>query len=465
MMNYKEMSSLGKLIILESLILLVPCIILVLYHDEFKYATNFVLPSIVSLIIGYGIGHRKKENLSGSQTVVIAWLYGFILAAIPFYMYHGLTVVQSLFESVSSFTTTGFSVLNVECIPKIYLFYRGFLQYVGGLGFVMTIMLFVHEKESVILYEAEGHEDKLMPNISKTVKVIFLMYLSFLLAGTSLYVLAGMSLFDGIVHAMCALSTGGFSNKTLSIGYYNSISIEIVSVILMAIGTTNFSLLLLLFRGRVKAFFKASEIRLLMAIVMITVPLMALLLLNNYGINESIKLAFFNVFSAVSTTGFSTSNYHVWPETSLLIMIILMLIGGGIGSTSGGIKLGRVVRILKFLKKNIVKKFTSSRVVTLTYYSKGYEKEILSDDKTDEDMTYALTYIMLFIAGTLALTYFGGYTVIEGAFEFASAIGTVGLSIGITDISTPSICLIIEIIGMILGRLEIFVIFEAIYRK
>lgn len=142
-----------------------------------------------------------------------------------------------------------------------------------------------------------------------------------------------------------------------------------------------------------------------------------------------------------------------------------MIIGGGIGSTSGGIKLGRVARILKVLKTNITKKFISQRTVTLTYYSKGCDKEILDDKQIADDMTYASTYIILFLIGTLALTYFGGYTIIEGAFEFASAIGTVGLSIGITNINTPSICLIIEIIGMILGRLEIFVIIEAIYKK
>ena len=465
MIRFRDISSLGKLIILESLILIVPCVIFVFFPDEIRYIGNFVFPSLVSIIIGFIIGYQIKNNLSGSRTVVIAWMYGFILAAVPFYMYHGLDIIQALFESVSSFTTTGFSILDVENIPKVYLLYRGFLQYVGGLGFVMTVMLFVHEKGSVVLYEAEGHQDKLMPNISKTVKVIVLMYISFLVIGTSLYAMAGMTIFDSVVHTMCALSTGGFSNKALSIGYYNSTSIEIISVILMAIGTTNFSLLLLLFKGRIREFFRSSEIRLLGTIILITVPLMVLFLIENNSLIESVKLAFFNIFSAISTTGFSTSDYHTWPETSLMIMIILMIIGGGIGSTSGGIKLGRVARILKVLKTNITKKFISQRTVTLTYYSKGCDKEILDDKQIADDMTYASTYIILFLIGTLALTYFGGYTIIEGAFEFASAIGTVGLSIGITNINTPSICLIIEIIGMILGRLEIFVIIEAIYKK
>ena len=277
-------------------------------------------------------------------------------------------------------------------------------------------MLFVHEKGSVVLYEAEGHQDKLMPNISKTVKVIVLMYISFLVIGTSLYAMAGMTIFDSVVHTMCALSTGGFSNKALSIGYYNSTSIEIISVILMAIGTTNFSLLLLLFKGRIREFFRSSEIRLLGTIILITVPLMVLFLIENNSLIESVKLAFFNVFSAISTTGFSTSDYHTWPETSLMIMIILMIIGGGIGSTSGGIKLGRVARILKVLKTNITKKFISQRTVTLTYYSKGCDKEILDDKQIADDMTYASTYIILFLIGTLALTYFGGYTIIEGTF-------------------------------------------------
>ena len=292
------------------------------------------------------------------------------------------------------------------------------------------------------------------------------MYGFFLIAGTILYTIFGMPVFDSIVHTMCALSTGGFSNRLDSIGYYHSLPIEWITVLLMLIGTTNFSLLLLLFRGRIRDFLRASEIRFLAGLTVLTVPVMTLFLAKS-GISagESTELAFFNAFSALSTTGYSTCSYSEWPQTALAVMILLMIIGGGIGSTAGGIKLGRVCRLMKNLAWNIKKKIIPDRTVTLTYYCKGTEKELLDRTQVEEASTYAQTYLLIYVVGTIALTFFSGCTLLEGAFEFASSLGTVGLSIGITHAGTTSVCLLIEIIGMILGRLEIFVLLQAFFKK
>ncbi|MGM9946578.1 TrkH family potassium uptake protein [Floccifex sp.] len=464
MLHKNEMSNIGKMIILESCILFVPLLVIPFFLDEVNQIWKFLLPAILSIGFGFLICHKKKK-LSSYRLVVFSWCYGFILAAIPFWLSGNLNPVQALFESVSGFTTTGLSVLNVEKLPHIYLFYRGFLQYVGGLGFVMMMLLFIQEKDAVTLYQAEGHSDKLMPTIGKTVKVIILMYGFFLIVGTLLYSIFGMPIFDSLVHSMCALSTGGFSNRLESIGYYHSLPVEWITIFLMLIGTTNFSLLLLLFRKRFKDFFKSSEIRFLFGIILISVPLMTLFLMQNgntFGQNS--ELAFFNAFSALSTTGYSTCMYDQWPETALAIMIILMIIGGGIGSTAGGIKLGRVCKLMKNLIWNIKKKIIPDRMVTLMYYCKGKEKELLDKKQVEEASTYAQTYLIFFIIGSIALTFFSGSTLLEGSFEFASSLGTVGLSIGITNNNTSCICLLIEIIGMILGRLEIFVLIQAIYK-
>ena len=138
-------------------------------------------------------------------------------------MYGDVTLTQALFESVSGFTTTGLSVLDVEKLPHTFLFYRAFLPYVGGLGFIMTMLLFVQEKDSAVLYQAEGHPDRLMPGIGKTAKVIGTMYGFFLFIGSLSYTIFGMPFFDSVVHTMCALSTGEFSNRMDSIGYYDSL--------------------------------------------------------------------------------------------------------------------------------------------------------------------------------------------------------------------------------------------------
>lgn len=254
-MLYRENTPvISKMMVLEGMILLVPLLVLPFYRQEAELFWMFLLPALVSIIIGFLVCHTKYHTYNSSRTVVFAWIYGFILAAFPFWLYGNVTPIQALFESVSGFTTTGLSVLDVEHTPHIFLCYRAFLQYVGGLGFVMTMLVFVQGKDSMDLYQAEGHPDKLMPNIGKTAKVIVIMYGFFLIIGTILYTVFRMSLFDSIVHTMCALSTGGFSNRLNSIGHYNSLPIEWITIFLMLIGTTNFSLLLLLFKGRIKAF-------------------------------------------------------------------------------------------------------------------------------------------------------------------------------------------------------------------
>lgn len=463
-----NLSIAGRMMQFEGIILLIPLFVLIFFRDEGSLAGMFIVPALVSMVGGFIVClmSKKRKKLNSDRVVLFSWIYGFILAAIPFYLYGNVSFVQAIFESVSGFTTTGLSVLDVENTPSIFLFYRSFLQYVGGLGFVMTMLIFVQGKYSIDLFKSEGHPDNLMPNIGRTAKVIFFMYSFFLVIGTMMYVACNMPIFDSIMHTMCALSTGGFSNRLDSIGYYNSVSIELVTVFLMFIGTTNFSILLLLFKGRVRDFFRASEVKFLGVIIILLVPLMTLFLVHGgETVFNGLRQSFFNAFSALSTTGYATCNYAEWPETATAVLILMMIIGGGIGSTAGGIKLGRVCIVLKKLWVEIKRKVKPDRTVMMAYYDRGYDKEVLTEDITSEASTYMSVYIILYIMGTLAFTYFAGCTLIEGGFEFASALGTVGLSIGITNGSTSAICLIIEIIGMILGRLEIFVILKAFVKK
>lgn len=468
MMKSEKNSIFGKMMILEGMVLLVPLLVLPFYQKEISLAWMFILPAFISILSGALLCKIKKERgrINSNRIVVGAWLYGFLLAAIPFYLYGNVNPVQALFEAVSGYTTTGLSVLDVSVTPQVFLFYRSFLQFVGGLGFVMMMLIFVQGKHSVNLFEAEGHPDRLMPNIGKTAKVIFKMYSFFLVCGTVAYVIAGMSVFDSLLHTMCALSTGGFSNRLASIGYYESLPIEFITVILMLIGTTNFSLLLLLFRGKWKEFIRSSEMRFLAGIVVLFVPVMTFFLTQSgNSFAESLRQSFFNAFSALSTTGYATSGYTDWPQLAVVLLTILMLVGGGIGSTAGGIKLGRVCIVAKNLWKNVKRKVLPKRSVILCHYNRGTEQEILSEERIEEASTYTQVYLLIFILGSILLSYFAGCSFLYGAFEFASSLGTVGLSIGVTSMETPDICLLIEIVGMIMGRLEIFVLFKIFTKR
>ena len=211
-----------------------------------------MVPGGLSVLLGKLVGLHSRSMASilqekkSCQVVLFAWAYGFFITMLPFLGLRQYRLTQILFESVSGLTTTGLSVLDVTAMAPIYLFYRSFLQFVGGLGFVMMMLVFFQDKDSMEMYIAEGHSDRLMPNIGRTAHVIFLMYSGFLALGVILYRLSGVSLFEGLLHAMCALSTGGFSNRLYSIGEYNSLLVELVTVLLMLVGTTNFAALLLL---------------------------------------------------------------------------------------------------------------------------------------------------------------------------------------------------------------------------
>lgn len=467
MLKSEKIGLMGKIIMMESSILLMPLLLLPFFLKEVDYVWMFAVPGGISVVIGFLLGIlRFPRKVNSNRLVVAAWMYGFIVAAIPFYLYGNINPMQALFESVSGFTTTGLSVLDVSTLPKLFLFYRSLLQFIGGLGFIMMILIFIQGKHSVNLYQAEGHSDRLAPNIGKTAKVIFKMYSFFLVLGTILYVVVGMPLFDSLLHTMCALSTGGFSNRLDSIGYYHSYSIELITVFLMLIGTTNFSLLLLLFKNKWREFMEASEVRFLIGVSVVSIPILSLFLVHKgWGLGESIRHALFNAFSALSTTGYATCSYTDWPDTALVVMIALMVLGGGMGSTAGGMKLGRVCVALKDLWKNIKYKVVPKRVVMVSSYNKGAGKETLSEEQIVEAQTYISVYFLIFLIGSVGLSYWADCSFMHAAFEFASSLGTVGLSIGITNIQTSDICLLIEIIGMILGRLEIFVVFKAFMRK
>jgi trk system potassium uptake protein TrkH len=468
-------SSIGKLMLLVSVLVIMPIFILPFYPEEDKYFLSFLIPGLISAmfslficIITQNIGTSNEEPFTtkrGSITVLFIWIYSFFIGALPFVFGGQLTFVQALFESISGWTTTGLSVMDVRVVPKIFLFYRSFMQYCGGLGFVMMMVMLIQGKQAMSLYNAEGHPDKLAPNLGRTARTIFAMYMIYLVIGTGAYVIFGMSVFESVNHAMCALSTGGFSPQYDSIGAYNSITIEAVTIFLMIIGTTNFAVLLLLVKRKFKQVSKVSEVRFLFIIILISVPIVAGSLASQLYIsfNEGLRLSLFNIVSALSTSGFSTMSYAQWPTFSIGIMIVLMIIGGGIGSTAGGIKLTRVYLMFRIMKENIKRRLSSARAVSNPYFYRAQGKTYIDKSVESDTVGFIFCYIVIFIIGTLLITLTESCSLSDAMFEFASSLGTVGLSIGITGPSTNSATLIIEMIGMLLGRLEIFIVIIGIH--
>lgn len=390
-------------------------------------------------------------------------MYAFFIGTIPFILSNKLSITGAIFESVSGWTTTGLSVMDVETTPNIFLFYRSLMQYCGGLGFVLLMLLFSSGSSAMELFSAEGHPDKLEPNLKTTSRVIMKIYLGFTLLGVVLYAVLGMPLFDAINHAMCALSTGGFSTKTDSIGYYQSLPIEVVTILLMLVGTTNFAILALLLKRNFKKLIRISEMRFFFVLLIVIIPLITFM--GFYGLynslSESLRIAIFQTVSALSTTGFSTVEFDNWKPGMVFIIIIMMLIGGGAGATAGGIKFSRIYVLYKSLSFNIKSRFMPENAVNTEYIFKPQGKVYLSSKYVVEVSRFIFAYMIIFFIGTTMLT-FAGIPIEKAMFEFASSIGTVGISIGVTGVDASSYTLFVQIVGMIMGRLEIFIVLISI---
>ena len=473
--NFKESNDIGKLIIVVGLIVLVPLCILPFFSEEIKQAWIFLVPGISSIVAGLLMcifGKKKslalswRDNLQVSSiSVLFVWFYGFFISAVPFYLSGDLDMVQSLFESVSGWTTTGHSVVDVTQTSHLLLFHRAWIQFIGGLGFVMMMVMLVQSKQAMNLFHAEGHTDNLVPNLKRTARTIFTMFLGFAAGGTILYRIFGMPIFDGICHSFSALSTAGFSTQPNSIGQYDSFPIEVVTEVMMIIGIINFAVLLVMLNGKFKKAFSVTEVRFGFVILAVAIPIAGFGLFSfmNMSLGEGMRVALFNCISAMSTTGYATSDFGSWPAISQCIIIILMYIGGGVGSTAGGIKLIRVFVLMKVTWIDLKKRISADRRVFVASYKRLQGEVFIDTAMVREVVSFTLMYVFITLMGTLALSYTAECTFTEALFDFVSSMGGVGLTSGITGVHSSDATLIVEMIGMILGRLEIFIVLIGIH--
>ena len=471
-----DCSSYGKLMMIIGMLVFVPLFMIPFFPSDTSYTMAFAAPALFSMLLGCVIcllgkpdsnaSREWKSSLQNSSlTVLFAWTWGFLVGAVPFYLGRQLPILQSLFESISGWTTTGLSVMDVRLTPHIFLFHRSFMQFCGGLGLVLMMIMLVAGRQSMTLYNAEGHPDMLRPNLKKTAQAIFLMYSSYLVVGTIAYGIAGMNGFDSLTHAMCALSTGGFSTRLNSIGEYDDLAIEVITIVLMLIGTTNFAVLMLFSKGKWRQVIRVSEVRFMFVLLSFFIPVTGISLSISLDLpfRDALRTAFFNNVSALSTTGYASMGFNSWPPFAIGVLILLMLIGGGIGSTAGGIKMSRVYILLRLALLNIRKRLSPARKVESPHYMKAQGQTPIDTSLASDITGFVVCYMFLFVFGSLLMTLTAECGLTDAMFEFASALGTVGLSIGITGPSTDVGTLIIEMVGMILGRLEIFLVLIGIY--
>jgi trk system potassium uptake protein TrkH len=398
-----------------------------------------------------------------ARIVFWGWILLVLTAMPPFMTLAGMSPVQALFESVSGWTTTGLSVADIPHTHALIFLWRSVLQLAGGAGLAILLISIAGGSSGSLYSRVEGRE-LLVPQVRASARLVLQLYGVYLLAGVPAYMAVGMSLFEAFNHACAAISTGGFSTRFDSIGAWDSMPVEAVSIALMILGNLNFLTAWLLVRRRWIALMHNSELRLggiVLAIAMILVYV-ATTAHVYASFTKDLRVTVFETISALTTTGFSTVSYGQWHPSGILILIILMIIGGGACSTAGALKQARVYILLQYLRRTI-RKFVLPRGAVLPLLVHESERpRSVSDNEMSAIAAFTFLYFGVLLTGTLLLT-LHGYSMSDSLFEYASALGTVGLSIGVTGPHTPGMVLLIETAGMVLGRLELFLVFAGIH--
>ncbi|MGM0369951.1 MAG: TrkH family potassium uptake protein [Bacillota bacterium] len=469
-MNKKVANYLGKLIISVGLYLLLPLFSLLFYPTETNHLLHFIVPAVLGVIGGSiilklsdGVTDLDIDFKEASLVVFIVWGVAVGLGSIPFISSGQLNLIDAIFESMSGWSTTGLSMMDVEQTPKIFLLWRSVMQYIGGLGFVVLVMSSLLKTHDFDLYQAEGRDDRFGSKLMDTAKIIVKIYVFYTIIGIVMYFLAGMNLFDAINHAMSALSTGGFSTKAASMGYWNSSIINLITMGLMLLGTVSFAIHYRLLIKRELQVINDAELKLGVVLIPSFAILIAGLALFGTQFSAGMEDIVFSVISALSSAGLGTVSFGAWPAASLLLLTILMIIGGGVGATAGGLKQERVIALWKSMVWGIKKElYDGDQEITSHFFLRGKRIE-LSPEYAQRILSYVALYIFTFLLGVFVFVA-SGYSVIDSMFEYASTLSTIGLSVGITSPEMPTFLKLVQIITMWFGRLEFIAIIIAILK-
>jgi trk system potassium uptake protein len=457
---------LGYLLILIGLTILAPTLLILRYPAEAHLLPGFLLPGLGLTVLGamlYVLLRPAPDatlaTADGAVIVVIAWCTAIAGGAVPF-LWAGHDLTRAVFEATSGWTTTGLSVVDVTTASPLVLLFRSLMQLVGGAGLAILMLSAIAGPAGIGLSMAEGRSEQLVPQVRQSARLVVLLYGSYLLVGIGALKLAGMSWFDAVNHACCAISTGGFSTRPESIGYWNSPGIEVVLMVLMLLGATNFLTVYTLRRGNWRALLRNGEARLTAWLLPLAGAVLwfGVTLLATPHTTTPLRTAMFQTVSALTTTGYATTEVATWNSLGWLILIVLMLIGGGTGSTAGGIKQHRLYLLALGLKREFQEIFLPPGTLSEQSLWTGHHRRFLTESDLRKALLYIALYLLTWLAGGCALAAYG-HPLADCLFEFASALGTVGLSVGMTSATAPNGQLWVQIAGMLLGRLEFFVIF------
>jgi len=471
---------LGKIILGLALTMAIP-ILIALCFGEINPALDFFISIEISVLLGLLLikicqTDRDLNWMQGMVVISLSWVVAMMLGAIPLYLSgHYKVFLDACFETMSGFTTTGLSLVqDLDHLSYAHNLWRHLGPFIGGQGIAIIALSFLLKGTSGAfkMYVGEGRDEKLLPNVINTARFIWLISITYLIMGTLALGIAGIcigikpinSFFHGACVFMAGFDTAGFAPQSQNILYYHSLTFEIITIVIMIVGSLNFNFHYQLWIGKRKEIFKNIESRTFFISIMLTFFIVAIGL-NQLGVYpQAIALfrkGFFQLISAHTTTGYMTVYAQQfiteWGNLALFGLICAMALGGCICSTAGGIKMLRVGVICKAMKEDLKRIIMPERAIVIEKFH--HIKEIFLEDKLVRSaLTITLAYIVMYGLGALVGMFYG-YPFLEALFESTSAAANVGLSCGITSTTMPAVLKVTYIIQMWAGRLEFMSVF------
>jgi len=460
----------SKILAVEA-VFMTPAMLISVFDKEYKAFISFVLSILIIMAVSallFVLGRKAKQRFfvkEGLACVGLSWIAISLLGCLPFYISGEIPhFIDALFEMVSGFTTTGSSILpEVETMSRGMLYWRSFSHWLGGMG-VLVFLLAVtpangrSNRFTLHLLRAESpgpNVEKLAPRMRDTAMILYMLYMALTVMNVIFLLLGGMPLFDSVCTAFGTAGTGGFGIKNDSMAGYSPY-IQNVCTIFMLLFGVNFSCYYLLLLRRFKTVLKDGELRLYLGVVVASITAITINIYHMFGsIGEALHHAAFTVASIITTTGFATVDFDKWPEFSKSIIVVLMMIGACAGSTGGGFKCGRLLLLLKSIRRGIRKTLNPNKVEVIRNNGNAVNEKVISGINI-----YVATYFII-IFGSFLLIAVDGFSIITNFTAVLSCFNNIGPGLDqvgptcnfglFSDFSK-----IILIIDMLAGRLEIY---------
>ena len=476
-MNYRIIFHMaGRVLLAEAGLLVLPLAVSLLYREDCAWAVlaSMAVAAVLGGLLTLLARPRSHKFFSreGYIIVALAWVLLSAVGALPFWFSREIpSYADAFFETVSGFTTTGASILtDVEAMSHGLLFWRSFTHWVGGMGvlvFVMAIVPMSGDGHGMHLLRAEvpgPSVGKLVSRMSDSAKILYGIYFVITVVEILLLLAGGMPLFDACIHSFGSAGTGGFSSRNLSVGAYNNAYYDIVIGIFMLLFGVNFNLYYFLLTRKFREVFRSEELRTYLAVVAVSVAAITCNIVHMYGsVSTSLRHAFFQVSSIITTTGYATADFDLWPGLSRAILFALLFIGGCAGSTAGGLKVSRAMILLRTIRREVNRLVHPRRVTAVRCDGKALSSEVQRGVSIYFAL-YCLCILITFLclSGEPFSLETNLSAVVSCFNNVGPGLGAVGPAGSFAGYSVLSKLLLSA--AMLMGRLEIYVVLIAVAR-